>query len=153
MSSAVASSGGDAAVEDAAVEDAAVEAETALFEAFTAVPSMAGAVLSRGGGGGGGGGHLTLHVTTTQRDLAANRNRASRASIPVPTAPPPAAGAPPQLHHPPFGAEERGVVLASISPSGDRRLVVGPARCRSPRHRWRWMTWRATCLAELLATP
>jgi hypothetical protein len=99
-----------------AAEEDPVEAEAALFEAFTAVPSMAGAVLARESSSG----HLALHVTTAQRDLAGNRVRRSAASVSVPTAHPPAS----PLQHPAVGTEERGGVLSSISPSGERRMVV-----------------------------
>lgn len=87
---------------------------------------MAGAVLARspGGDGDGDGSHLTLHVTTTQRDLAANRVRKSTASLSVPRSAPTSSRAAPSLRHPAFGVEERGVLLSSISPSGERRMVV-----------------------------
>ena len=105
---------------DADADAAEVERETSLFESFTAIPSMAGAVLapdvsdaSRSS--------LVAHVATTQRDLAGNRARTSVASISgVPRDAPPSR----PLTHPAFGIEERGVLLSSISPSGTKRLVV-----------------------------
>ena len=122
--------GGDAPASAAAATEAdveeedLVEAETALFESFTAVPSMAGAVLARAPDAHDDDTTVTLHVTTTQRDLAANRVRRSAASLSVPTAPPTADAPAAPLKHPAFGVEERGVVLSSISPSGERRMVV-----------------------------
>ena len=96
------------------------EADAALFEAFAAIPAMTGGCLARDPSDDGR--SVTLRVATTQRDLAGNRVRKSGATVAVPVKPSPRST--PRLTHPAFGTEERGVILSSVSPSGERRLVV-----------------------------
>ena len=104
---------------DASDDAAHVAAETALFESFSAVPSCAGASLVRDPRDPTAA--PTLHVVTSQRDLAANRSRRSVAVLPLPSRAPNPGD---HLNHPAFGVEERGALLTSVSPSGARRLVV-----------------------------
>ena len=112
----VSSAGSDS---DATDDAAHVAAETALFESFSAVPSCAGASLVRDPRDPTAA--PTLHVATSQRDLAANRSRRSVAVLPLPSRAPTHGD---HLNHPAFGVEERGALLTSVSPSGARRLVV-----------------------------
>ena len=110
-------------------EAAAVAHETSLFESFTAIPVVSGARLVRDHPGGAthtasssdGHSSLTLHVTTTLRDLPSDGARVSVAQVPLGDAPPRDKK---RINHPAFGAEERGVLFSSISPSGTKRLVV-----------------------------
>ena len=100
-------------------DDAVVEAETSLFESFASLPFAAGASLHRDPRDPS---RLTLRVTTSQRDLVANRSRRSVAAMNVDKDGSKGASTP--LYHPPFGTEERGVLASSVSPSGNKRMVV-----------------------------
>ena len=100
-------------------DDAVVEAETSLFESFASLPFASGASLHRDPRDPS---RLTLRVTTSQRDLVANRSRRSVATMTVDKDGSKGASTP--LYHPPFGSEERGVLASSVSPSGNRRMVV-----------------------------
>ncbi len=100
-------------------DDAVVEAETSLFESFASLPFAAGASLHRDPRDPS---RLTLRVTTSQRDLVANRSRRSVAAMNVDKDRSKGASTP--LYHPPFGTEERGVLASSVSPSGNKRMVV-----------------------------
>ena len=100
-------------------DDAVVEAETSLFESFASLPFAAGASLHRDPRDPS---RLTLRVTTSQRDLVANRSRRSVATMTVDKDGSKGASTP--LYHPPFGSEERGVLASSVSPSGNKRMVV-----------------------------
>ena len=65
---------------DMDVDAAAVEAETSLFESFASLPFAAGAQLHRDPHDNA---RLTLRVTTSQRDLVANKARRSVATMTV----------------------------------------------------------------------
>ena len=65
---------------DMDVDAAAVEAETSLFESFASLPFAAGAQLHRDPHDDA---RLTLRVTTSQRDLVANKARRSVATMTV----------------------------------------------------------------------
>ena len=104
---------------DMDVDAAAVEAETSLFESFASLPFAAGAQLHRDPHDDA---RLTLRVTTSQRDLVANKARRSVATMTVDKDG--TKGASTALRHPPFGTEERGVIASSVSPSGAKRMVI-----------------------------
>ena len=101
------------------VDAAAVEAETSLFESFASLPFAAGAQLHRDPHDDA---RLTLRVTTSQRDLVANKARRSVATMTVDKDG--TKGASTALRHPSFGTEERGVIASSVSPSGAKRMVI-----------------------------
>ena len=108
--------------------DEAVAHETSLFESFTAIPVVSGAVLVRdpshsSSSKSNENNSLTMHVTTSARDLATDGVRSSTAAVPLGREPPNGT-----LIHPAFGVEERGVLVSSISPSGEKRLVVRDAK-------------------------
>ena len=104
---------------DMDVDAAAVEAETSLFESFASLPFAAGAQLHRDPHDDA---RLTLRVTTSQRDLVANKARRSVATMTVDKDG--TKGASTALRHPSFGTEERGVIASSVSPSGAKRMVI-----------------------------
>ena len=104
---------------DMDVDAAAVEAETSLFESFASLPFAAGAQLHRDPHDNA---RLTLRVTTSQRDLVANKARRSVATMTVDKDG--TKGASTALRHPSFGTEERGVIASSVSPSGAKRMVI-----------------------------
>ena len=119
-------------------DDAVVEAETSLFESFASLPFAAGASLHRDPRDPS---RLTLRVTTSQRDLVANRSRRSVAAMNVDKDRSKGASTP--LYHPPFGTEERGVLASSVSPSGNKRMVVRSGKDDGDRGADSWCASRS----------